>query len=91
MAVAVVLSILLVMSLAVAVQDVVLPPPPRGFSPTQADMVVDAASALSADAVARIGDAALALGATLDTLEVNPLLADGARIEALDALATYNH
>ena len=39
----------------------------------------------------RIGDAALALGATLDTLEVNPLLADGARIEALDALATYNH
>ena len=29
--------------------------------------------------------------ATLDTLEVNPLLADGARIEALDALATYNH
>ena len=44
-----------------------------------------------ADAVARIGDAALALGATLDTLEVNPLLADGARIEALDALATYNH
>ena len=35
--------------------------------------------------------AALALGATLDTLEVNPLLADGARIEALDALATYNH
>ena len=43
-----------VMSLVVAVQDVVLPPPPRGFSPTQADMVVDAASALSADAVARI-------------------------------------
>jgi hypothetical protein len=37
----------------------------------------------------RIGDAALALGPTLDTLEVNPLLADGGRIEALDALATY--
>ncbi|HEX4935955.1 MAG TPA: TPM domain-containing protein [Gemmatimonadaceae bacterium] len=44
----------LVMSLVVAVQDVVLPPPPRGFSPTQADMVVDAANALSPDAVARI-------------------------------------
>ncbi|MFN8666453.1 MAG: TPM domain-containing protein [Gemmatimonadaceae bacterium] len=44
----------LAMSLVVAVQDVVLPPPPRGFSQTQADMVVDAANALSADAVARI-------------------------------------
>jgi acetate---CoA ligase (ADP-forming) len=42
-----------------------------------------------ADAVARIGNAALALGPALDTLEVNPLLADGGRIEALDALATY--
>ena len=49
------------------------------------------AGARPAVAGARIGDAALALGATLDTLEVNPLLADGARIEALDALATYNH
>lgn len=39
--------------------------------------------------VARIGDAALALGSSLDTLEVNPLLAEGERIEALDALATY--
>ena len=39
--------------------------------------------------VSRIGDAALALGDTLDTLEVNPLLAEGDRIEALDALATY--
>ena len=44
----------LVMSLAVAVQDLVLPSPPRGFSPTQADMVVDAAHVLSSDAVARI-------------------------------------
>lgn len=43
-----------------------------------------------ADAVVRIGDAALALGPTLDTLEVNPLLAAGGRIEALDALATYS-
>ncbi|MDI1240002.1 MAG: acetate--CoA ligase family protein [Polaromonas sp.] len=42
-----------------------------------------------AQTVARIGDAALALGATLDTLEVNPLLVDGSRVEALDALVTY--
>jgi acyl-CoA synthetase (NDP forming) len=45
--------------------------------------------ALLADAVARIGQAALALGDTLDTLEINPLLAANGRIEALDALATY--
>lgn len=44
----------LVASLVVAAQDVQLPPPPRGFSPTQADMVVDVANVLSADAVARI-------------------------------------
>jgi uncharacterized protein len=44
----------LVASLLVAAQDVQLPPPPRGFSPTQADMVVDVASVLSVDAVARI-------------------------------------
>lgn len=37
-----------------AAQDVQLPSPPRGFSPTQADMVVDRANVLSADAVARI-------------------------------------
>ena len=43
----------LVASLVVA-QEVQLPSPPRGFSQTQADMVVDAASVLSADAVARI-------------------------------------
>jgi len=40
-----------------------------------------------ADVVTRIGEAALALGAALDTLEVNPLLAAGCRVEALDALA----
>ena len=45
---------------------------------------------LLADAVKRIGDAAMGLGPTLDTLEVNPLLATSDRIEALDALATYN-
>lgn len=37
-----------------AAQDVQLPSPPRGFSPTQADMVVDRANVLSTDAVARI-------------------------------------
>ncbi|ODT01635.1 MAG: hypothetical protein ABS52_16430 [Gemmatimonadetes bacterium SCN 70-22] len=38
----------------VAAQDVQLPPPPRGFSPIQADMVVDEAHVLSAEAVARM-------------------------------------
>jgi len=38
----------LVASLVVAAQDVQLPPPPRGFSQTQADMVVDVANVLSA-------------------------------------------
>lgn len=42
-----------------------------------------------AEVVTRIGDAALALGPALDTLEINPLLVDGVRIEALDALVTY--
>ena len=53
----------------------------RGAAPVDLDAL--------AESVARIGEAALALGDTLDTLEVNPLRADGARIEALDALATY--
>lgn len=44
----------LVATMVVAVQDVQLPPPPRGFSATQADMVVDGANVLAADAVARI-------------------------------------
>jgi acyl-CoA synthetase (NDP forming) len=44
-----------------------------------------------AEVVARIGDAALLLGPTLETLEINPLIADGERIEALDALATYTN
>ena len=39
-------------------------------------------------AVAAIGDAALALGPTLDALEVNPLWVKGGQVEALDALAT---
>jgi acetate---CoA ligase (ADP-forming) len=39
-----------------------------------------------ATVIARIGDAALALGSSLQTLEVNPLVACGDRIETLDAL-----
>ena len=39
--------------------------------------------------IARIGDLALALGDDLQSLEVNPLLVDGARIEALDAVVTW--
>ncbi len=43
-----------------------------------------------AAAIAAIGDAALALGADLDALEVNPLWVRGSQVEALDALATRN-
>ena len=39
--------------------------------------------------IARIGDLALALGDDLTSLEVNPLLVNGARIEALDAVVTW--
>jgi acyl-CoA synthetase (NDP forming) len=45
--------------------------------------------AAAAQAIARIGDAALALGADLSALEVNPLLAVGGTVEALDALAVW--
>jgi hypothetical protein len=38
-------------------------------------------------AIARIGDAALALGDRLDELDVNPLWVRGAHVEALDGLA----
>jgi acetate---CoA ligase (ADP-forming) len=44
--------------------------------------------ALSA-VIARLGDLAVALGAELESLEVNPLWVDGARIEALDAVVTW--
>jgi acyl-CoA synthetase (NDP forming) len=40
-----------------------------------------------AEAIARIGDAALALGPSLDALDVNPLWVHGSRVEALDGLA----
>jgi acyl-CoA synthetase (NDP forming) len=43
-----------------------------------------------AEVVVRIGQAALALGPSLAALEVNPLLVDGAQVEALDALVTWN-
>jgi succinyl-CoA synthetase beta subunit len=39
--------------------------------------------------VARIGDAAVALGPELEALEVNPLWVRGADVEALDALAVW--
>lgn len=42
-----------------------------------------------AKAIAGIGEAALALGPDLAAFEVNPLLIDGSRIEALDALAVW--
>ena len=42
-----------------------------------------------AEVIAAIGDAALALGDGLETLEVNPLWACGGRIEALDALTVW--
>jgi acetate---CoA ligase (ADP-forming) len=40
-----------------------------------------------AAAIARIGDAALALGDRLNELDVNPLWVRGAHVEALDGLA----
>jgi acyl-CoA synthetase (NDP forming) len=43
----------------------------------------------AADAIAKIGNAALALGPQLAALEVNPLLAYEGKIEALDALAIW--
>ncbi|WP_169747432.1 acetate--CoA ligase family protein [Belnapia moabensis] len=42
-----------------------------------------------AEVVACIGDAALALGPALETLEVNPLWVRGGEVEALDALAIW--
>jgi acyl-CoA synthetase (NDP forming) len=42
-----------------------------------------------ADVVSRIGDLALALGAELESLEVNPLWVDGSTVEALDAMVTW--
>jgi acyl-CoA synthetase (NDP forming) len=43
-----------------------------------------------AQVIARIGDAAFALGPELASLEINPLLATATRIEALDGLVLWN-
>ena len=53
----------------------------RGSAPADLDAL--------AAVIARIGDLALALGADLAALEVNPLRVDGDVIEALDALVTW--
>jgi acyl-CoA synthetase (NDP forming) len=43
----------------------------------------------AAQMIVKIGEAALALGAQLESLEINPLAANGAALEALDALAIW--
>jgi acyl-CoA synthetase (NDP forming) len=43
-----------------------------------------------AEVVVRVGHAALALGPKLAAFEINPLLVDGNRVEALDALVTWS-
>ena len=53
----------------------------RGMPPVNIDKL--------AEVVAAIGDAALALGPDLLTLEVNPLWASESQIEALDGLAVW--
>ncbi|POX36895.1 carboxylate--amine ligase [Streptomyces sp. Ru73] len=53
----------------------------RGTRPADIDAV--------AEAVVRIGELARSLGPRLESLEVNPLLVDGSRVEALDALVTW--
>ncbi|MBB3860938.1 acyl-CoA synthetase (NDP forming) [Novosphingobium hassiacum] len=55
----------------------------RGSMPVDLDAV--------ADVVVKIGEAALALGPDLASLEINPLLADGSRIEALDGLTVWSN
>ncbi len=53
----------------------------RGAAPVDLDKL--------AEVIVAIGNAALALGDQLASLEVNPLLVAGDRIEALDGLAVY--
>jgi acyl-CoA synthetase (NDP forming) len=53
----------------------------RGMQPADVDAI--------AAVIARIGDAAVALGPKLEALEVNPLWVRGATVEALDALAVW--
>jgi acyl-CoA synthetase (NDP forming) len=47
---------------------------------------LDAAAAV----IVKIGEAALALGPQLESLEINPLAANGATLESLDALAVWS-
>lgn len=53
----------------------------RGLPPADLDAV--------AEAIARIGDAALAFGPALAAMDVNPLWVLGDRVEALDALCVW--
>ena len=53
----------------------------RGMTAADLDVV--------AGVIARIGDAAVALGPGLEALEVNPLWVRGSEVEALDALAVW--
>ncbi|MER7505725.1 acetate--CoA ligase family protein [Nonomuraea pusilla] len=53
----------------------------RGSAPADLDAV--------ADVVARVAALAGALGDDLESLEINPLLVEGSRVEALDALITW--
>lgn len=55
----------------------------RGNAPADLDAV--------AEAVAGIGDLALAAAEDLESLEVNPLWVEGATVEALDALVTWRN
>jgi succinyl-CoA synthetase beta subunit len=48
---------------------------------------IDAAA--TADVIVRIGNAAIALGPDLQSLEINPLLVRDDKIEALDALVAW--
>lgn len=54
----------------------------RGSAPADLDAV--------AAAIVAIGDLALGLGDGVDELEINPLLVDGSRVEAADALIAWN-
>lgn len=54
----------------------------RGTEPADLDAVTDV--------VLRISELARALGPRLESLEVNPLLVRGSRVEALDALVTWS-
>jgi acyl-CoA synthetase (NDP forming) len=53
----------------------------RGSEPADLDAL--------AEVITRVGDLAGALGDDLESLEINPLLVRGSRIEALDALVTW--